>query len=128
MGVFMVRPESTIWCRTCVQPSEPTSRGIPMHDSHDAVHCLAASILSDGSIEVELSIPGQEESVETTIHATPKSPKLAPPERRDVDLDDDGAIEDKPFRQMVTACCIEIQRQVEARRAQIEGRGTAGRR
>ena len=98
-----------------------------MSDSRDAVHPLAASILSDGSIEVELSIPGQEESVETTIHATPRSAKLAPTERRDIDLDDDGAIEDQPFRQMVTACCVEIQRQVDARRAQIEGRGSAGR-
>jgi hypothetical protein len=99
-----------------------------MHDSRDAVQCLAASVLSDGSIEVELSIPGQEESVETTIHATPKSAKLAPSERRDVDLDDDGEIEDKPFRQMIAACCSEIQRQVDARRAQVQGRGAAGRR
>jgi hypothetical protein len=90
-----------------------------MTDSRDAVRPLAAAVLTDGSIEIELYIPDQEETIETTIHATAQSKKAAPAERREIDLDDEGSYDDRVFRRMIVETCTEVQRQIDARKAEM---------
>jgi hypothetical protein len=88
-----------------------------MRDYRDVVRPLSAEVLPDGSIEVELYVPHQEETVSETINATKQSKKLAPDSRREIDIDDDGDPEDALFRFMIEGLCAEAQRQVAARLA-----------
>lgn len=95
-----------------------------MQSDHESVRALTAAVCSDGSVDVELVIPGQDETIETTIQPTPRSKKLAPPARYDLDLDSDGDEQDRVFRRMIHDVCREIEKQIAARQAEVSKRQT----
>jgi len=97
-----------------------------MEDARDRVRPLYATLQTDGSIEVELAIPDQEDPVTTTIDPTKASRWLVTPDSiRVIDLDDVGDVENAQLRRIVDAYVVLVERhvaEVKARQPQQRGR------
>jgi hypothetical protein len=100
-----------------------------MEESRDRVRPLSAVLQGDGSIEVELAIPEQEETVTTTIDGTKASRWLVIPDSiRVIDLDDVGDQENASLRRMVDQYIVLVERHITEQRAQRAARqGKRGR-
>jgi hypothetical protein len=100
-----------------------------MEESGDRVRPLSAILQTDGSIEVELAIPEQEETVTTTIDGTKASRWLVIPDSiRIIDLDDVGDQENASLRRMIDAYIVLVERHIAEQKAQRAARqGKRGR-
>ena|SRR5688572_8839665 len=95
-----------------------------MEDSRDRVRPLYAALLTDGSIEVELAIPDQDDPVTTTIDPTKASRWLVTPDNiRVIDLDDVGDMENAQLRRMVDAYIVLVERHIAEVKARQPHRG-----
>ena len=96
-----------------------------MSSPTDRIRVLSATLQPDGSIELELSIPGQDEPIPATIEATKTSKWLVEGGRaRSIDLDAEAPTQDDaPLRKMIGAYLVQAERYVAEQRARASGTG-----
>jgi hypothetical protein len=92
-----------------------------MTDSQDSVRPTFAVLKADGTIEVELVVPGYDETQEMTIESTKAALAVATIEDRIIDLDG-GDFVDARVRTIIAERIRLIQREIERQRAVQERR------
>lgn len=95
-------------------------------DDARGVHPLSATLETDGTIEVDLAVPGQDEPQVMTIEPSKATARLVIPVRRAIDLDA-GDDMDALVRRLIVERIALIQKEIARRQAFQAGQQPTGR-